>query len=62
MARSVARRKEIAIRVALGASPWRLTRHLLFEGAILAAAGGLVGAGLAVWAVDLLSLVLPSLG
>ena len=60
MARSVARRKEIAIRVALGASTWRVTRQFLFEGAILAAAGGLLGAGLAVWAVDLLSLVLPA--
>ena len=60
MARSLARRKEIAIRVALGASTWRVTRHLLLEGAILAAAGGLLGAGLAFWAVDLLSLVLPT--
>ena len=60
MARSVVRRKEIAIRVALGGSAWRVMRHLLLEGAILAAAGGVLGAALAVWAVDLLSLVLPT--
>ena len=48
MARTMARRKEIAIRVALGASTWRVTRHLLLEGAILAAAGGLLGTRLAV--------------
>ena len=60
MARSVARRKEIAIRVALGGSAWRLMRHLLLEGAILVAGGGVLGAALALWAVDLLSLVLPT--
>jgi putative ABC transport system permease protein len=60
MARSVGRRKEIAIRVALGASGWRVARHQLLEGAMLATAGGLAGSMLAVWGVDLLSLVLPA--
>lgn len=60
MARSVARRKEIAIRVALGASRWRITRPLLLEGVMLATAGGLTGALLAVWGIDLLSQVLPA--
>jgi putative ABC transport system permease protein len=60
MARSVTRSKEIAIRVALGASRWRITRALLIEDVLLTMAGGLVGAMLAVRVVDLLSLVLPA--
>jgi len=43
MARSSARRREIAVRVALGTSRWRLMRQLLIESISIATAGGVGG-------------------
>jgi putative ABC transport system permease protein len=43
LVRLVARRQEIAVRLALGASRWRLIRPMLLEGAVLSAAGGVAG-------------------
>jgi putative ABC transport system permease protein len=47
IARGSLRRKELTVRLALGASRWRLAREALVESSVLAVAGGLVGLGLA---------------
>jgi hypothetical protein len=49
LVRSVARRREIAIRLSLGANRWRLVRQLLVESLVLAFAGGLVAFALTFW-------------
>jgi len=47
LGRAAARQREMGVRVALGASRWRLLRQLLTEGAVIAAAGGAVGLAMA---------------
>ena len=59
LARGTSRSKEIAIRLAVGASRWRIVRQLLCEGLLLALCGGVVGLILSVWCNNLL---LHSLG
>jgi predicted permease len=59
MIRAVARRKEIAVRMALGAGRWRLGRQLLTESALLAALGAMMGMLLAWWSVGWFTSLLP---
>ena len=60
LAQSTTRRKEIAIRMALGARQWSIVRQLLVESLLLASCGGLLGLLAAVWGVEFLSKLAPA--
>lgn len=59
LARATSRRKELAVRAALGASRWQLIRQLLNESLVLAVCGGLAGVLLSYWLVALLKVLAP---
>jgi len=61
LARGTARRKEIAIRLALGGSRWRVVRQLLTEGLLLAILGGAAGLLIGLWASKILALSMRNL-
>lgn len=59
LARAAARRRELAVRLALGATRRHVVRHLLSESMVLSCAGGLVGVLLSAWALGALLAVMP---
>ena len=60
LVRSVARRREIAIRMSLGASRWRLVRQLLVESLMLALAGGVVALLITFWTAGTFMKFMPT--
>jgi putative ABC transport system permease protein len=61
LARAAVRRREIAVRLAIGAGRARLIRHLLTESLIVFAAGGVAGVILSRWLTSILLALLPQL-
>jgi len=59
LVRAVARRREIAIRLSLGASRWRLVRQQLVESVTLALAGGLVAVLFTLWTAGTFNKFVP---
>lgn len=62
LVRASARRRELAIRAAIGASRAHLLRQLLAESAVLAAIGGTLGVLITTWSIDALVKLLPQAG
>src|SRR5882724_5457038 len=59
LARGIARRKELAVRAALGASRWDLARQVLVESGVVALIGGVCAVLIAVWSMDAIRSLVP---
>jgi predicted permease len=59
LVRSVSRRRELAIRMSLGATRWRLVRQLLVESLVLAFAGGAVAMLITLWTAGSMTKFIP---
>ncbi|MBD0372277.1 MAG: ABC transporter permease [Pyrinomonadaceae bacterium] len=59
LVRATSRQKEIAIRMALGGSRWRLIRQLLTESIVLASLGGMLGLLFSVWGIEFIKGGIP---
>jgi predicted permease len=59
LARGIAKRRELAVRMALGATRWAVIRLMLVECALITAAGGALGVTATVWGRDVLETRIP---
>ncbi len=61
LARATGRQKDVVVRLALGASRWRVVRHLLSEGMVLSLISGILGVTLTIWVRNVLIASVPQL-
>jgi putative ABC transport system permease protein len=59
LSRTIARRREMAVRAAVGASRWQLVKQLLIEAGVLGLGGGLLGVLLATWFTGAIASLVP---